>query len=95
MTYINNKHSSLCESLDDMNMSNAHIEAQWTLIHRPNSKNIVICNVCRPTNGNLKTAISYLDECLKTINLSKVDVFLLGDLNVNPFTAMSRDRAKW
>ena len=44
---------------------------------------MVIGNIHRPPNGNLKTALSYLDDCLKTINLSKVNIFLVGDLNVN------------
>ena len=46
-------------------------------------QNLVICNVYRPPQGDLKSAISYLDDCLKTINLSKIDVFLMGDMNVN------------
>ena len=83
ITYINNKHSSFCESLEDLNASTEHIEAQWVLIHRPHCKNVVICNAYRPPNGNLKKALLYLDESLKQINLSKVDVFLLGDMNVN------------
>ena len=83
MTYINNSHSSVSESLTDLDVSGEHIEAQWTLIHRPHCKNIVVCNIYRPPKGDLKLALKYLDECLKTINLSKVNVFLLGDLNVD------------
>ena len=66
-----------------MNVSNEHIEAQWVYIHRPSCKNILVCNMYRPPSGDLKKAISYLDDCLKTINLAKNNVFLLGDMNVN------------
>ena len=83
ITYIHNNHSSVSESLDDLNKSDGNLEVQWVLIHRPHSKNIVIGNIYRPPSGNLKTALTYLDECLNTINLSKINVFLLGDLNVN------------
>ena len=38
MTYINNNYSSLSEDLGDLNASNGDIEAQWTLIQRPNCK---------------------------------------------------------
>ena len=83
LTYINTKHVSSCESLTDMNSSNDFIEAQWSLLHRAHCKNIVICNVYRPPTGDLSKAMNYLDDCLKSINLSKVHVFILGDMNVN------------
>ena len=83
ITYINNKHASVSEPLGELDLSGTHIEAQWTLIHRPHCKNVVICNVYRPPDGNLDAAVTYLDECLKVVNTSKVDVFLIGDMNVN------------
>ena len=83
ITYINNAHASISESLEDLNESGENIEAQWVLVHRPHCKNIVVCNIYRPPNGDLKAALKCLDECLKTINLSKVNVFIVGDLNVN------------
>ena len=93
LTYVNVKHSSYCEPLDDLSASNEDIEAQWVLIHRPNCKNIVVCNVYRPPNGKLEKATKYLDECLKVINMSKVNVFILGDLNVD-FKNKSSDSYK-
>ena len=83
LTYVNSKHSSLCEPLVELNKSNEYIEVQWVLIHRPQCKNVVVCNVYRPPSGDLKKAVNYLEECVKTINMSKVDLFILGDLNVN------------
>ena len=83
ITYVLDKHAPNSESLDDMSVSNEHIEAQWICIHRPNCKNVFVCNTYRPPSGDLKKAISYLDECLKTINIRKSEVFILGDMNVN------------
>ena len=83
LTYVNTKHSSLCEPLDELSTSNEDIEAQWTLIHRPNCKNVVICNVYCPPNGKLEKAVKYIDECIKAVNLSKVNMFIMGDFNVN------------
>ena len=40
------------------------------------AKNVVICNVYRPSNGKLDKATRYLDDCLKTVNMSKVNVFM-------------------
>ena len=83
ITYVSSRHASNTELFEDLSASNGHIEAQWIYIHRPQSKNICICNMYRPLNGDFSKAISYLDKCLQTINLNKTEVFLLGDLNVN------------
>ena len=83
LTYIKNSHSSSCEQLSNLDTVNVDIEAQWILIHRPHCKNVIICNLYRPPNGNLIKVISYLEKCLESINMDKTDLFLLGDLNVD------------
>ena len=94
MMYVSNRHSSYCEPLIDLDKSDKTIEAQWSLIHRPHCKNVVICNVYRPPNADVQDAISYLDECLRTVNLSKVNVFIVGDLNINYQRKLSPDYKK-
>ena len=44
LSYVSTSHSSSCEILSDLDNSDENLEAQWTLIHRPHSKNILICN---------------------------------------------------
>ena len=83
LTYVHDKHAASSESLDMMNISNEHIEAQWIHIHRPECKDVVICNVYRPPTGELVKAINYLDDCLKSVNCSKSDIFIMGDMNVD------------
>ena len=95
ITYVKNSLASCCEPLDDLNVSNEHIEAHWIYVHRPNCKNVVICNVYRPPSGNLKKAIDHLEDGLKTVHLGKVNVFLLGDFNVNYKNKKSADYKKF
>ena len=83
VTYINTKYSEHCESLSDLNASDEHVEAQWVQIHRPHCKNVVMCNIYRPPNGDLKKAILYLENCLLQINMDKTNLFLMEDMNVN------------
>ena len=83
LTYVNMKHSSHCEPLLDLGVSDENIEAQWTLIHRPHCKNVMVCNAYRPPNGNLDKAVKYLSDCLSQLNLSKLNLFIMGDLNIN------------
>ena len=83
ITYVSTALASSCEPLVDLDESNENIEAQWTYIHRPDCKNVIVCNIYRPPNGDLKKALEYLEDCLRTINLRKVNIFLMGDFNVN------------
>ena len=73
--YINDKHASNSELLEDLCTSNEHIEAHWVYIHRRHSKNICVCNMFCPPNGDLSKAILYIEECLLTLNLSKRGIF--------------------
>ena len=83
ITYVNKKYSDCSESLADLNVSNENIEAQWVMIHRAHCKDIISCNIYRPPTGDLKKAILYLEECLLTLNLSKINLFVMGDMNVD------------
>ena len=83
LTYVSDKHAVNCEMLEHLDRSSEDIEVQWILIRRPHCKNVIACNVYRPPSGNLHKAIQYLEECVKTLNLSKVNMFMLGDLNIN------------
>ena len=94
LLYINEKHVANTESLDTLNLSNNHVEAQWVHIHRPACKDVVVCNIYRPPTGNLAKAISYLEDCLKVINLGKTDVFVIGDMNVNYINKKSPEYKK-
>ena len=89
LTYVHNQHDSLSEPLPDLDLSNENLEVQWTMIQRPHFKNIILGNVYRPPAGSLQKALDHLDDCLKTINISKTNVFLLGDWNINYQTKQS------
>ena len=77
-TFIKNAHSSSCEKLDNLDVSNGDMEARWILLHRAHWKNVIICNLYRPPSGKLNKAVSYLNECIASINMEKNDLFLLG-----------------
>ena len=94
IVYISEKHASNTETIDTLNASNENIEAQWVHIHRPTCKDVVVCNLYRPPTGNLTKAITYFEDCLKTINMSKTDIFMLGDMNVNYINKRSPDFKK-
>ena len=94
ITYVREAYASSCESIEELDMSNDYIEAQWLYLHREHCKDIVVCNAYRPPKGDVMKAITYLDDCMKTLNLQKVDLFLLGDLNINYKNKQSPDYKK-
>ena len=83
LTYVKNSCASESEELVDLNKCSVDIEAQWTILHRPHSKDVVVCNVYRPPEGKPDKAISYLNDCLCELNLEKVEVFIMGDINID------------
>ena len=83
LTYVRSEQAANCELLSDICVSSPDIEAQWTLMHRSHCKDIVICNLYRPPSGKLEKALSHIDENLKSLDLGRLEVFILGDLNVN------------
>ena len=83
LTLIKDKYASECEELPELSTVSRDVEALWTTIHREHCKDVVICNMYRPPSGKLDNFIKYLDECIGNLDLSKVEVFMMGDMNVN------------
>ena len=94
MTLVSARHAEEREEIIDLNKSSPDIEAHWTIIHRPHCKNVVIGNIYRPPKGDLEVALKYMDKCLKGFNLSKLEVFIIGDMNVNYKNKASADYKK-
>ena len=83
ITYITNELADSTTDLSKLSSCSVNIEAQWLKIVRDNSKNIVLCNIYRPPDGNLDKAITYMNQCLKVLNMVKTDIFIMGDWNAN------------
>ena len=83
ITYVHSRHSAFTENMYEQNTSSKHIEAQWSIIHRPHCRDVIICNLYRPPSGDLDKAIEYLKTCIELLNLSKIDLFMMGDFNVD------------
>ena len=94
VTFVSSKYASQCEPLEDLDISNQNIEAQWVYVHQLNCKDTVICNVYRPPTGDLSKAITYLEDCLQSFNMGKTDLFVLGDFNVNYMNKKTPDYKK-
>ena len=66
-----------------LNTNNKNIESQWVSIKQQNSRTILIGNVYRPPQGNIETFIQVLEDILTSMDLSKIELFIMGDLNID------------
>ena len=81
--YVANTLSFSDIDFSHMNISNKDIEIQWISIQLPNSKTIVVGNIYRPPQGNMENFTQVLENALLNIDLSKNEIYLMGDLNVD------------
>ena len=89
ITYVIDKWADNTVQLKNLNTCTGDIEAQWLKITRPNSRNLVICNLYRPPAGDLSKCTTYMSNCLTRINMHKQNIFILGDWNVNYKNSLS------
>ena len=66
-----------------LNMSSKDIEMQWLSISQKPNKTILIANCYRPPQGNIDRLIEILENILDDMNLTKIEIFLLGDFNID------------
>ena len=72
--------SDICE----LNCSSKDIEIQWMTLRFPKMRDLIIANVYRPPQGNVKNCCKYIRSCLDDLdNMKKKDIFNLGDFNIN------------
>ena len=77
VTYLKNSLADNTILLSKLNTCTPHLEAQWMKIERPNARNIILCNMYRPPEGDTDKAIGHLNKCLQTINSAKNDIYPL------------------
>ena len=70
-------------NLNQWNTSNINIESQWLTIDLPNCKPLLVGNIYRPPKGNIDTFIQVLDNTLSEIDLSKFEIYLMGNMNID------------
>ena len=68
-----------------LNTNCRDLESQWISIKQNIGREIILVNCYRPPQGDIEVCLRLLEERLVEFDLSKVDVFILGDLNINIF----------
>ena len=71
------------ENVKFLNRGKAFLEIQWNDIINEKCKNFIIANAYRPPDGNISDFRDFIEAAFSAIDLSKNDVFLIGDLNLD------------
>ena len=71
------------QAFEKFNRSDKDIEAQWVQVKNNFTKDALLINVYRPPQGNVLDFVDYFENTLSTIDISKFDVFIMGDFNIN------------
>ena len=80
---------NLCASYSEfetLNVSSRDIEILWISLTIPNCKKIIVGNIYRPPQGNVKKFCDTIDDKLEIIKNSQrnnYEIFILGDFNIN------------
>ena len=82
--YINQNIEFSNSDICKLNCSSKDIEIQWMVLKFLKMRDMIIANVYRPPQGNVKNCCKYIRSCLDEFdNMAKKDIFLLGDFNIN------------
>ena len=82
-TYIRNSLNYSENTHKHLNRNSRNIESQWISILQKPNKTILLCNTYRPPQGNIERFLEIIEENLNDIDLTKVELILMGDLNID------------
>ena len=82
--FINGNITYSENDLSHLNKSSINIEIQWIVFKSQKHRDIIVANVYRPPQGNIKLFQKYINECMDTLkNLDRKDLFIVGDINID------------
>ena len=65
------------------NLSTSSVELLWISINNPNQSKIIVGIVYRPPMGDFREFVTKIKEMANDINVNNLEVFLIGDCNVD------------
>ena len=65
-----------------LNRNFQNLESQWISVQQHFSEEIIV-NCYRAPQGDIKECQKYLSDAIDKIDITKTDIFLIGDLNID------------
>ena len=83
--YIRDSLSWNNDKVKYLDRSENYLEIQWIEIINENCRNFILANAYRPPDGDITDFKDFLEAALNSIDLTKFDLFLIGDFNLDYF----------
>ena len=84
LCYISNDLQHSDSKYASLNISCKDLEMQWISVSLNHVRPIVIVNVCRPPQGDVKNCCSILNRAFEVTQFKdNTEFYVLGDFNVN------------
>ena len=81
--FISNNLNCMVHHLAELDKSTADIESQWVELSFANQKNVIVCNLYRPPQGDTNQYLKYIESCLECFDYVRKDLFIMGDANID------------
>ena len=81
--YIREEIDVKLSTVEHLSNSSQNIECQWVELCFEKQRNIIVGNMYRPPQGDVEIFIKYVEGCIEEIDLSKKDVYIFGDVNID------------
>ena len=82
--YVNDSLTMNEFKYEHLNQSTKELEMQWVLLDMKNMRKIVIVNIYRPPQGDFRAACNSISNAIRDADLKdNVEIFLMGDFNIN------------
>ena len=81
--YVHSKYSDFAEIYPDGSTTTKDFEILSVLISKPTFRNLAIINIYKPPPGKVEKLIEYLKLLLKDINMTKREIWIMGDFNID------------
>ena len=69
--------------LSELNCSTENIECQWLELKFWNQRNVIVCNVYRQPQGNVRQYLDHIENCLEQIDYIRKGLFIIGNMNID------------
>ena len=90
--YISENINFTDSDVKKFNFSSKDIEIHWMVLEFPKMRDMIIANVYRPPQGNVKNCCKYIRNCIEDLkDISKKDIFFMGDFNIDFSNKASND----
>ena len=83
ITYVNNSIQVDGKKWQENNINSMDVECHWLELKFEHHRNIIIANLYRPPQGNVKKFMTYIESMVNKTRVNNVDIFIMGEFDID------------